>query len=32
VIRAAKNMKVIGRAGIGVDNVDMRPQPPRESS
>src|ERR1700704_5642709 len=23
VIRAAKNMKVIGRAGIGVDNVDI---------
>ena len=31
VIAAAGQLKVIGRAGIGVDNVDFPPRPPRGS-
>jgi D-3-phosphoglycerate dehydrogenase len=27
--QGAKNLKVVGRAGIGVDNVDIPPPPPR---
>jgi D-3-phosphoglycerate dehydrogenase len=32
VLKAAKNLKVVGRAGIGVDNVDIRPRQPPASS
>ena len=32
VIAAAASLKVIGRAGIGVDNVDIRPPARRASS
>jgi D-3-phosphoglycerate dehydrogenase len=32
LLAAATNLKVIGRAGIGVDNVDIPPPPPRASS
>jgi len=31
VIRAAKNMKVIGRAGAGIDNIDIETATNRES-
>jgi D-3-phosphoglycerate dehydrogenase len=27
VLAAAKNLKAIGRAGVGVDNIDRRPPP-----
>ena len=32
VITAAQNLRVIGRAGIGVDNIDVEPQPDVASS
>jgi D-3-phosphoglycerate dehydrogenase len=32
LIAAADNLKVIGRAGIGVDNVDIPKPPPRAGS
>ena len=32
VIAAAHNLKVIGRAGVGVDNINIRQRPPAASS